>query len=233
MGGRKLIDMTGQAYGKMTVVRLINTTKGSLWECRCECGNVSNAYGHNLRTGNTTSCGCVKIADKPHRQVNLTGHRFGKLVALSIVPRKAAGQKERRRWMCQCDCGNEKVVTAQHLTSGETISCGCVIGQAPIRPRHIREKTSIATHKRRAVRAGLAPGGFTLEDIDALFKLQKGKCALCPRKLDPDSYHKDHKVALVRGGPNVVANIQLCCAPCARSKYTKTNEEFLRSRGQS
>lgn len=29
------------------------------------------------------------------------------------------------KWECQCDCGNTKVVTTGHLTSGDTRSCGC------------------------------------------------------------------------------------------------------------
>lgn len=30
------------------------------------------------------------------------------------------------RWLCQCDCGKQTIVTTQHLTSGHTTSCGHV-----------------------------------------------------------------------------------------------------------
>lgn len=49
--------------------------------------------------------------------------RFGSLVAISPT-------KERNRgnviWICKCDCGNEFKTTSVSLTSGRTISCGCV-----------------------------------------------------------------------------------------------------------
>jgi hypothetical protein len=30
-----------------------------------------------------------------------------------------------RRFLCQCDCGNKKVILLQHLKSGKIKSCGC------------------------------------------------------------------------------------------------------------
>jgi hypothetical protein len=49
--------------------------------------------------------------------LNLTGQRFGKLVAVERVPTG--------HWRCQCDCGNESLVTIGNLRSGNTRSCGC------------------------------------------------------------------------------------------------------------
>ena len=53
---------------------------------------------------------------------DLTGKRFGRLVALSY-----AGQGNRRRtyWLCKCDCGKTTKVQSIHLKSGHTTSCGC------------------------------------------------------------------------------------------------------------
>jgi len=55
--------------------------------------------------------------------LNLIGKRFGRLVALQQGPR---GKSGRIRWLCRCDCGNEKVVERTSLTSGATKSCGCL-----------------------------------------------------------------------------------------------------------
>ena len=60
-----LIDLTGQRYGRLTVIKYEGThySKGfnahSLWRCKCDCGNEVVVIGNNLRTGNTKSCGCL------------------------------------------------------------------------------------------------------------------------------------------------------------------------------
>lgn len=50
------------------------------------------------------------------------GERFNKLVVVSEVKKDRHGHK---RYLCQCDCGNEVVVVKGQLTSGKTGSCGC------------------------------------------------------------------------------------------------------------
>jgi len=52
------------------------------------------------------------------------GMRFGRLTALS------QHHKDTRLnwfWLCQCDCGNKKVVSRSHLVAGSTQSCGCLM----------------------------------------------------------------------------------------------------------
>lgn len=54
------IDLTGQTFGKLTVVDRAGTTPrgNALWLCRCTCGNTTSAMGTSLRRGDTVSCGC-------------------------------------------------------------------------------------------------------------------------------------------------------------------------------
>lgn len=52
---------------------------------------------------------------------DLTGKRFGKLIAIERIP-KQIGRTV--KWKCLCDCGNESVVTRANLDSGSTTSCG-------------------------------------------------------------------------------------------------------------
>ena len=54
---------------------------------------------------------------------DLTGRRFGRLVALEL---SAASQKGNPVWICRCDCGNKKAVRAGNLKAGRTKSCGCL-----------------------------------------------------------------------------------------------------------
>jgi len=57
----KLVDRTGQRFGKLTVIEQAgrNELKKVLWKCRCDCGNEVNVVAGSLVTGNTTTCGCV------------------------------------------------------------------------------------------------------------------------------------------------------------------------------
>lgn len=54
------------------------------------------------------------------RLADLHGKRFGKLVAIGLVP-----LVKRTKWQCQCDCGKLTEVYAQNLVTGNTTTCGC------------------------------------------------------------------------------------------------------------
>ncbi|WDP92310.1 MAG: hypothetical protein HUN04_22330 [Desulfobacter sp.] len=53
---------------------------------------------------------------------DLTGRRFGKLKVMKTVGKNGGSYK----WLCKCDCGNEKVIFGKSLSSGKTRSCGCL-----------------------------------------------------------------------------------------------------------
>lgn len=57
----KLVDRTGQRFGKLVVISQAgrNLLKKVLWKCRCDCGNEAVVVAGSLVTGNTESCGCV------------------------------------------------------------------------------------------------------------------------------------------------------------------------------
>jgi hypothetical protein len=55
--------------------------------------------------------------------IDMTGFRSGKLVAIA----KAEGRsKKRAYWLCQCDCGNYRIVMGKYLRHHEVKSCGCL-----------------------------------------------------------------------------------------------------------
>jgi hypothetical protein len=66
--------------------------------------------------------------------LNITGQRFGRLVALRDVGRKNGGR--RVMWLCRCDCGNEAIAASGELRYGDTKSCGCLRKEKPSRRRH-------------------------------------------------------------------------------------------------
>ena len=53
---------------------------------------------------------------------DLTGKKFGKLEVIGVHD---TGNRK-TYYVCQCDCGNVKVVRADSLISGATKSCGCI-----------------------------------------------------------------------------------------------------------
>ena len=54
--------------------------------------------------------------------INLTNHRFGKLLVLE----RAANKGKKVVWKCLCDCGNITEVRTTDLRTGNTKSCGCL-----------------------------------------------------------------------------------------------------------
>lgn len=59
---------------------------------------------------------------------DITGQRFGRLVVLGITNER--DKRRARKWLCQCDCGNTKVVSGSALRGGDTQSCGCLKTEA-------------------------------------------------------------------------------------------------------
>lgn len=57
--------------------------------------------------------------------IDISGQKFGKLTALSIV--EHCGAHKPARWLCMCECGNQKVVDSQLLRRGIVKDCGCRI----------------------------------------------------------------------------------------------------------
>jgi len=60
--------------------------------------------------------------------IDLTGQRFGRLVAVSAIPGhgRRGGKVVDRKWNCLCDCGKTTALSTESLRSGNTKSCGCL-----------------------------------------------------------------------------------------------------------
>jgi len=54
------IDITGQKFGRLTVLKRNGESKNgmSLWLCVCECGRKITTRSNGLRSGRAKSCGC-------------------------------------------------------------------------------------------------------------------------------------------------------------------------------
>ena len=119
-------DLTGRTFGRWTVLGPgERNNKGRFrWKCQCKCGRIGNVYGTSLINGKSKSCGfCVTRCGNP---VDITGMRFGRLVALH----KIDDDRKETYWLCKCDCGKYIEVASGSLRSGNTRSCGCLQREA-------------------------------------------------------------------------------------------------------
>lgn len=56
-----LKDITGQKFGKLTVVKYVYSKNNfSYWLCKCNCDNEIVVKSNYLVQGDTKSCGCIK-----------------------------------------------------------------------------------------------------------------------------------------------------------------------------
>lgn len=130
--GRHAVDLTGQRFGQLTVIKRIENAKDghARWECQCDCGNITQVSSNVLKKdkNGVKSCGCLRkevVKEKASNNYkDLTNQRFGKLIARECI---GSNGKESKLWRCDCDCGNHNfITTTHHLTSGNTQSCGCL-----------------------------------------------------------------------------------------------------------
>lgn len=56
----KMIDLTGQRFGRWTVIKYAGYKNGVMWRCKCDCGSEKDIRSDHLRYGKSTSCGCFK-----------------------------------------------------------------------------------------------------------------------------------------------------------------------------
>lgn len=59
------------------------------------------------------------------KPLDITGKRFGKLTAIRRLDEK---KNKSYLWLCKCDCGGTKTVSARDLNSKRITSCGCSKG---------------------------------------------------------------------------------------------------------
>lgn len=127
-----IIDLTGKQFGRWTVLYLLNERnkkRGTIWHCRCQCGNEKDVSGEALRSNQSRSCGClqretVSATIGGWNFIDISGQRFGKLVAIEPIKSENCGHT---KWVCKCDCGNIVDIDIGNLRSGKSRSCGCTL----------------------------------------------------------------------------------------------------------
>lgn len=99
-GAKKLIDLTGRRFGRLTILRRGGSYRSEpKWVCACDCGNELEVRSGALRRGNTESCGCLN-ADRSRERSTKHGKH---------------GTKTYRSWNAMLQrCSNPKVWAYQY-----------------------------------------------------------------------------------------------------------------------
>lgn len=131
-------NLRGQRFGRLTVsqIKVRGVRHGgqkslTRWWCICDCGGGRLATTSMLRSGGVTQC---RVCAKPNRiggrpkKVMAVGDVYGRLTVLELIPweHKEGEKRTRPTARVRCECGIEKVVARNTLTSGDTKSCGCL-----------------------------------------------------------------------------------------------------------
>lgn len=129
-------DLSNQKFGRLKPLYLIDRTlwrlqgkrKRTTWLCICDCGNFTTVVVKDLKSGSTRSCGCLREeyrknkAGKSNLKEILPGAKFGYLTVLERTKTSNHGYY----YLCECECGSKTEILGYSLTSGNTISCGCI-----------------------------------------------------------------------------------------------------------
>lgn len=59
------LELTGERFGRLTVICRGGGFRRTAWQCRCDCGEITFVTTDRLRTGKTRSCGCLREEMRP------------------------------------------------------------------------------------------------------------------------------------------------------------------------
>lgn len=176
------IDLTGQRFGKLTVIKRIENDKHNKaqWLCKCDCGEEVIETSSPLRTGKKiacSKCSSDNLKKKPYRE-DLSGQKFNRLTVLSydaefMEQLRKNKPKAKLHWKCQCECGNICYVPTSSLKNNSVQSCGCL--QKEKASKNMKEK--------------IQPIGAKANLID-LTGQKFGKLTVIGRNPENDSFNK-------------------------------------------
>lgn len=97
--GRKLIDLTGQRFGRLVVIDFAGTSKNrhSKWLCKCDCGIEVIVSYEGLKRGDTKSCGCY-MAERTGNMARKHGKKGTRLYGIWIGMKARCSNPNRRNF---------------------------------------------------------------------------------------------------------------------------------------
>lgn len=80
---------------------------------------------------------------------DLTGQRFGDWLVIGRTQRPLGSKSRNAHWLCRCNCGNQRSIRGEKLTSGGSKSCGCFPNKSRRVPATKASSTPITTRTYR------------------------------------------------------------------------------------
>lgn len=165
---------------------------------------------------------------------NLTGQRFGRLVAVEPTDERRHGSV---MWVCKCDCGNLCKIRASHLTYYGTKSCGCIQKEMLGNMTRLEKgqasfNATLHSYKQNAKKRGYS---FNLTK-EQFREITQQNCSYCGRKPCQVAFQNKYGngVYVYNGIDRVnnsigyeIGNVVPCCKICNRAKDVMGTEEFL------
>ena len=111
-----------------------------------------------------------------------TGDKHGRLTVISHVGKD---HRNKHLWLCLCECGNEKVVVSDNLSSGKSNSCGCLKDEVLARKGNQygiyedREKALLKVQHSHLKRRDKKKGFTETISFDVFSLLSKSPCKYC------------------------------------------------------
>lgn len=174
------------------------------------------------------------------KRKDITGQRFGKLVVIKLDKQPDGLKRKYAYWLCQCDCGNQKVCGATNLLSGNCNSCGCILKeyQKTTPKRYKKEKGEAAFNKyysdyrTKANKKGII-FDLTKDDFKYLIFNHCKYCGIEPSKQYPCNDKHFNGSILVNGIDRInsnegyiIDNCVSCCSMCNYAKRDNTITDF-------
>lgn len=175
-----------------------------------------------------------------------TNDKYGRLTVISHAGKDRRGK---HLWLCLCECGKEKVVVSDNLSSGKSNSCGCLKAEFLSRKGNQyglysdREEALLKVQYSHLKRRDKQKGFIDTMSFDVFCLLSKSPCKYCgieyskeiedrlneskKQKRLSDHILKCNGIGRVDSSKGYTAdNSVACCKYCNTAKHTMTEGEF-------
>ena len=117
-------EYINKKFGKLTILSIIYPNniigKRAYANCLCECGREKEINLRDIIKNKIKTCGCSK-----RLHISLVGRKLGSLNILSRINDQNYPSHKGVYYMCQCDCGIEKIIGHSAIERQNQRSCGC------------------------------------------------------------------------------------------------------------